>query len=66
MSRGWRSRRRVVFVEAPALFDRAGIYGEGGSDYVDNDRRFGLLALAALEFAEQDDTGQPYDVDPRP
>jgi starch synthase len=55
------SRRRVVFVDAPPLFDRPGIYGEGGQDYADNDRRYGLLARAALEFAERDDAGQAYD-----
>ncbi len=40
---------RVLFVDHPASFDRAGIYGEGGADYPDNDRRFALFSLAALE-----------------
>ena len=46
------SSRRVVFVECPSLFDREGVYGTGGRDYADNDRRFGLLSTAALDFAE--------------
>src|SRR5437868_3409844 len=29
-------RRRVVLVDCPKFFDRAGYYGEGGSDYPDN------------------------------
>ena len=53
--------RRVVFVETPELFDRAGIYGEGGVDYSDNYRRFDVLCLAALEFATLDG-GLPPDV----
>jgi len=50
--------RRVVFVEAPEMFERAGIYGEGGTDYRDNATRFDVLALAALEFASLD--GAPH------
>jgi glycogen synthase len=56
------SRRRVVFVESPRHFDRPGMYGEHGADYPDNDQRFGLLAHAALEFAEGENAGEPYDV----
>ena len=54
------SRRRVVFVESPPLFDRPGVYGERGLDYPDNDRRFALLSRAALEFAGHDT--DPYDI----
>ena len=54
------SRRRVVFVESPPLYDRPGVYGERGLDYPDNDRRFALLSRAALEFAGQDT--DPYDI----
>ncbi|HEY5220441.1 MAG TPA: glycogen/starch synthase, partial [Gemmatimonadaceae bacterium] len=39
----------VIFVDAPAYFKRAGLYGELGADYPDNDRRFALFARAALE-----------------
>jgi starch synthase len=56
------SRRRVVFVACPPLFDRAGMYGEHGRDYADNDRRYGLLSRAALEFIEDDPDSAPFDV----
>jgi len=42
---------RYYFVDCPRLYDRAGIYGEGGVDYPDNHIRFGLLNLAALTIA---------------
>ena len=32
--------RRFHFVEHDGYFDRAGLYGEDGVDYPDNDRRF--------------------------
>jgi starch synthase len=54
--------RRVVFVDIPRLFDRAGYYGEGGQDYADSGERFGLLAAAALEFIEFDSDAPPVDV----
>lgn len=38
-------------VEAPYLYDRAGLYDEGGREYSDNPRRFAVLALAALGVA---------------
>lgn len=40
---------RVLFLDQPALFDRPGLYGEGGRDYPDNHIRFGFFAKAALE-----------------
>ncbi len=43
----------AVLVDAPELFDRAGLYGEGGLDYDDNSWRFAVLSLAALEYARQ-------------
>jgi len=55
-------RRRVVFVEAPALFERSGYYGEGGRDYADNAHRFDTLARAAIEFIAQDSSMPPPDV----
>lgn len=42
---------RTLFLDHPASFDRAGIYGEGGTDYPDNYRRFALFSLAAVEIA---------------
>jgi len=56
------SNRRVVFVECPKFFDRDGIYGQGGRDYGDNADRFGLLAAAALDYAEGRAGGLPIDV----
>lgn len=46
--------RRVAFVDCPPLFDRDGFYGAGGIDYPDNDRRFAVLAGAALDLAQHD------------
>ena len=44
-------RRRIVFVDVPALFDRDGLYGHGGVDYADSAERFAVLATAALDIA---------------
>jgi len=38
----------VYFIDHPDYFDRAEIYGEPGSDYPDNARRFGFFTAAAL------------------
>ncbi len=43
----------VVLVDAPELFDRAGLYGEHGLDYDDNGWRFAVLSRAALEYARE-------------
>src|SRR5580658_3036648 len=42
---------RYLFADCPRLFDRAGIYGEGGGDYADNYIRFAVLCQAALGVA---------------
>src|SRR5215469_1107660 len=42
---------RYLFLDCPPLYDRAGVYNEGGWDYGDNHIRFGLLNRAALEVA---------------
>jgi len=54
--------RRVVFVDVPALFDRDGFYADRGVEYPDNAERFGMLTVAALEFAEHDRDAWPVDV----
>jgi starch synthase len=54
--------RRVVAVDAPALFERDGYYGKGGVDFPDNAERFGILAAAALHFAEAHADERPIDV----
>jgi starch synthase len=41
----------AILVDAPALFDREGLYGDRSGDYGDNAFRFGVLGRAALEHA---------------
>lgn len=43
---------RFFFVEAPYFFDREGLYNDHGTDYLDNHKRFAVLALAALGAAQ--------------
>ncbi len=43
---------RFFFVEAPYFFDREGLYNHHGTDYLDNHKRFAVLALAALGAAQ--------------
>ncbi len=53
----------LLVLDAPGLFDRPGIYGEGGADYTDNDRRFGLFCRAVTEIVRhRGDTGTPFDI----
>jgi len=40
---------RVLFVESEEYFGRSGVYGEAGSDYPDNHRRFSFLSAAAVD-----------------
>ncbi len=40
---------RVVFVDAPAYFNRSALYGENGQDYPDNARRFAVFSRAVLD-----------------
>jgi starch synthase len=56
------ARRRLVMVDVPRLFHREGYYGEGGRDFDDNAERFGLLAVAALEFAEYEANETSWDI----
>jgi starch synthase len=47
-------RARVWLIDAPAFYDRDGLYGPpGGGDFPDNARRFGLLCKAALSIADE-------------
>jgi starch synthase len=41
----------AVLVDVPELFDRPGLYNEGGQDYPDNAWRFAVFSRAALEYA---------------
>jgi starch synthase len=54
---------RVVMVDVPEFFDRAGYYMDAGGEFPDNAQRFGLLSASALEFAEHvsGDT-RPFDI----
>jgi starch synthase len=44
-------RQKVVFVDAPELFDRDGLYGTAAGDFPDNAWRFAVFSRAALEYA---------------
>jgi len=41
----------VYFIECPRLFDREGLYGEGGRDYADNLARFTFFSQAVVAVA---------------
>jgi starch synthase len=43
----------LVVIDVPELFDRPGVYGEGGEDYADNALRFAVLSRAAAELVRQ-------------
>jgi starch synthase len=43
---------RYFFLDDPAYFDRAGIYGEDNKDYPDNAERFTEFCRAAIELAK--------------
>jgi starch synthase len=55
-------RRRVIFVDAPELFDRDGYYTTHGQDFPDNAERFAVLSLAALDIAEATFAAEPIDI----
>ena len=53
----------LVLVDAPGLYDRVGVYGEGPEDYPDNAIRFAVLSRAAAEIARQRaHAGTPFDI----
>lgn len=54
---------QLVLFDAPRLFDRAGVYGEGGEEYPDNAKRFGFFsdAVAALVQARAEQ-GKTFDL----
>lgn len=41
----------AVLIEAPALYDRAGLYGDANGEYSDTAFRFAVLCRGALEYA---------------
>jgi starch synthase len=44
---------RYFFVDDPAYFDRAQLYGDQGGDYADNAERFAEFSRAAIEFMKR-------------
>ena len=44
-------RVRAVLIDAPALYDRDGLYGDAHGEYGDNAFRFAVLSRGALEYA---------------
>jgi len=40
----------AVLIDAPALYDRDGLYGDAGGEYGDNAFRFAVLCRGALEY----------------
>ena len=54
---------KLTLFDAPVLFDRPGVFGEGGKDYPDNAKRFGLLCQAAAALVKQRAAqGQTFDI----
>ncbi len=53
----------LILIDAPGMFDRAGVYGENGIDFQDNALRFATLSRAAAELAHQrGQAGNPFDI----
>jgi starch synthase len=53
----------LLLFDAPGLYDREGVYGEGGVDYSDNARRFAVFSRAAAELVRQRaNAGAPFDI----
>jgi starch synthase len=53
----------LLLLDLPGLYDRPGVYGEGGGDYPDNARRFALFSRAVVEVVKQRAAaGTPFDV----
>ncbi len=49
-NRTGRENPRVLFIENEAYFDRPGLYGDDGGDYVDNHLRFSFFCRAVLDW----------------
>jgi len=47
------SKTPIYFIENDQLFGRAGLYGDAGEDYPDNDERFIYFSRAALLLAKR-------------
>jgi len=59
---------RVLLLDCPELYDRAGIYYDAGGDFADNAVRYAFLSAAALDWASQPfdsaqgKQSQPFDI----
>jgi starch synthase len=54
---------QITAFDAPVLFDRPGVYGDGEHDYADNAARFSLLSQAAAALVSQrEQQGKAFDV----
>jgi starch synthase len=52
---GGRKRPRVLLLDCPELYDRAGIYYDARGDFADNAVRYAFLSAAAIDWAAQQD-----------
>jgi starch synthase len=50
---------RVLVIDCPELYDRAGIYSDTHGDYADNAVRYAMLSAAAINWASSSAQGQP-------
>jgi starch synthase len=54
---------QLSLFDAPVLFDRPGVYGEAGTEYPDNAKRFSLLSQAAAALVHQRaELGKAFDI----
>ncbi|MBY0495610.1 MAG: glycogen synthase GlgA [Cyanobacteria bacterium] len=51
---------RVLLLDCPELYDRAGIYYDAHGDYADNAVRYAFLSAAAIDWAADKD--DPFDI----
>ncbi|HEX6163885.1 MAG TPA: glycogen synthase GlgA [Vicinamibacterales bacterium] len=51
---------RVLLLDCPELYDRAGIYYDSRGDYADNAARFAFLSAAAIDWLARRD--EPFDI----
>jgi len=56
---GCDERTRVLLLDCPELYDRAGIYYDAAGDFADNAVRYAFLSAAALDWASRQ---QPFDI----
>lgn len=53
----------LVLFDVPGLYDRGGVYGEGGEGDLENAKRFAIFSRAVAELARQRaQSGAPFDV----